>query len=86
MAIIHRVPKEALGAEFQHCGWFCGLCPVYIADIHTGTPLLVERNWIPEWWFAATEQLFGAFCVLASAINPDFVPEFPITITGEYRR
>lgn len=82
MAILNRITADQLQREFEHVGWFCGLCPVYIAGIDSGEPTLVERNWVPEWWLDMTEALFGAFCYFASWADPEFEPVYPIWITG----
>jgi hypothetical protein len=82
MAIFDRITDEQLQREFEHIGWFCGMCPVYLSGIDTGEPMIVERNWVPEWWFSVTEALFAAFCYFASWLDPEFEPAFPIMITG----
>lgn len=86
MAIWRRLNRAQIETEFTHVGWFCGICPVYIDRPFDGAPLLVERNWVPEWWFDFTEALFGWFCWLATFADPHFVPTFPIMVTGEIRR
>lgn len=85
MSILNPIPKDVIQQQFTHYGWFCGLVPVYLADVESEGPLLVERNWVPEWYFGLVELLFGWFCTISSLLNPEFVPMFPILISGEIK-
>lgn len=69
--------------EFTHYGLLYGVVPVYLSRVDTDCPDLVERHWslIPLMWLC--EQAFGLYCLTATAVNPEFEPAFPITITGE---
>lgn len=76
-------PHAELGTKYSHYGWFAGLVPVYLGDIASEAPIVIERNWVPEWYFWAVEALFGFFCWMCSLLVPDFEPTFPLLITGE---
>lgn len=82
MAIFDRIPADQLGTTFTHRGWFCGLVPVYIGNLESEAPLLVERNGIPEWWHSFVEALFGTFVFVATMLAPDYEPMYPIIVTG----
>ena len=86
MSLFDPVPQVELTTRYTHYGWFCGLVPIYMGDIDSDSPLVVERNWVPTWWFWAVEFAFGVFCQVCDALSPDFVPSFPMLITGEIKR
>lgn len=48
--------------------------------------MLQERNWIPSLALWMVIYLFNAFCVVNRCLDEDFVPVFPITVTGEIRK
>ena len=83
MSILHPVPRAELGRQFTHYGWFAGLVPVYIGNLQSEGPTLVERNWVPEWYFSLVEALFEVFCWFNTSLDPAFEPAFPILITGQ---
>lgn len=82
MSIFHPIPRAQLGSTFTHTGWFVGLVPVYVGNLEAEAPTVAERNGVPEWCFSLAELLFDAFCMASQAVNPAFVPAFPILITG----
>ena len=82
MSILDPVPRDQLGTTLTHRGWFCGLVPVYIGNLDSDTPTLIERNGIPEWWFSFVDWLFGTFVLVATTLVPDYEPQYPILITG----
>lgn len=81
MSIKNRISRDELRAEYSNYGWFLA-CPVYLSDIEGEAPLVVERNWIPEWWFTLNEATFGAFACFASVMF-DWEPVFPILVGPE---
>lgn len=85
MSILHRLSVEQIEQNFTHIGWFCGLVPVYIAQPYSESPMLAERNWIPEWWFSMVSGLFGVAIFIATMIDDRYEPMFPIAITGEIK-
>ena len=82
MSWFKPVSRAELGAKYTHSGWFLGLVPVYLGDIDSDTPVVAERNWVPEWYFWLVEAVFGLFCWANSILFKDFEPAFPIVITG----
>lgn len=86
MAIIGQISREELGTRYTHYGWFCGLCPVYLADLGSEGPTVVERNWVPSWWMGIVEWLFGQFIFVNSLLDPEYEPMFPIAISGKINR
>lgn len=84
MAIFGQVPRKELGTKFTHKGWFCWVCPVYIAKPDAPCPELVTRNWVPEYLFDFAEGLFDIYVIAANVFADHiFEPQFPILITGE---
>lgn len=83
MSFFHQYWPEEIPCEFTHKGWLFCLCPVYIDFREQDAPRIVERNWIPEWWMLFAEFLFGCYCTLMSFASSDWVPMFPILVTGE---
>lgn len=83
MAVIKRLSRQEIRKTFTHKGLFLGIVPVYLADLQTDTPLVTARNWIPEWYFDGVEMFFGLTAMLGSLVNPDWEPEYRITVTGE---
>lgn len=71
--------------KFTHKGWF-GLCPIYIADLESGEPTLVERHRVFFPLFLLSEFVFGAIFAVQTALDPYYEPEWPIRITGELER
>ena len=83
MAIFGQIPKEELGTKYTHYGWFAGLCPVYLADLGSEAPTIVERNWVPAIWLSIATELFGAAILLRSTLDERYEPMWPVAITGE---
>lgn len=57
---------------FTHKGWF-GLCPVYIADAETDSPLLEPRFPMTDWLIHLSAAIFDLLAAEA----------FPIMFTGK---
>lgn len=85
MSLLKPVAPAELGTKYSHYGWFVGLVPIYLGNINSEAPIVVERNWVPECWFTAAEALFGLFCWVSSMLSQDFEPAFPIVITGKIK-
>lgn len=71
-----------MASEFQYRGWFFGIVPVYVGNLTSGQPTLATRNGVPDWWMDAVEVLFSSFCFIAACLVHDFVPFYPIRVTG----
>lgn len=82
MSILDQVSEEELMRDYTHIGWF-GICPVYVGKLETDTPLLTERNWIPEWYFWLSEGMFGMYSFVMLSLDPSYEPVYAVTITGE---
>lgn len=67
-----------------HKGWF-GVCPVYLTDDGRDGVVLVERHWLfrPLMWL--TVHVYGLLIFLATMVNSDYEPEWPVMITGEIK-
>lgn len=68
--------------NFTHRGFVLGVVPVYLTDPAGSLPLLTTCNGIPELWLDLWQALFDTFCTFAAIVAPDFVPTFPIYVTG----
>lgn len=66
---------------FTHRGWL-GLCPVYIGNLESDSPLLMARRPWLEWLLTASTWGFHTVNIVCSALNPNFEPGFPIRVTG----
>lgn len=82
MSWFNPIPPHELGTTYTHTGWFAGLVPVYVGDVDTDCPRVVERNGCPKWWFSLIEGVFIVCCWVTSRTCDDFEPAFPILITG----
>lgn len=67
---------------YTHRGWF-GLCPVFLGDVDSDTPNVDPRHRALEWLLDLSEAAYGACFALASALDPEFVPSWPLRITGQ---
>ena len=63
MAIFNRLTKDEI-AEYPYEGTFCGCVPVYAKEIETEAPILVEKNWVPDWALAVVAFIFDFFADL----------------------
>jgi hypothetical protein len=68
--------------EWTHKGWLL-MCPIYISEIDTDCPVIMERWDILSSWLWVNEQLSMALIGLLSLMNPDYEPAFVIRVTGE---
>lgn len=68
--------------NWTHKGWF-GLCPVYIAELDSGAPIIDPRHWSLLPLMAASEWIYTALFFVMSAVNADYQPAWPIRITGK---
>lgn len=83
MSILHRIPKDQIMQDFTHYALFCGVVPVYYKDMPPDGCCMAVRNWWPEWLMDAAEAFIGAVINIKSAMDPDYVPIYPIKLTGE---
>jgi hypothetical protein len=69
-------------SKLTHRGWLL-FCPIYMADIDTGNPLVVPRHWVlnPVLWLAAKIQEIAIG--LCSMLLEDYEPVYWFMITGE---
>lgn len=63
-----------------HKGWF-GLCPVFMSDPDSDSPLVDPRHWILAPLFWLSEFMFGLMFAVMEAAGAD-VPGWPLKITG----
>lgn len=84
MSIRHPVPPIELGTKYTHKGWFM-FCPVYIGGTIYLDPELHERNWVPSWWFDIAVWFCQSINWVLSAVDPDYVPLFPIKVGKRLR-
>lgn len=66
---------------FTHKGWF-GFCPVYFAHLESDAPYVHPRHWMLEPIMIVNEWLFGAMFFLATLVNSEFEPQWPLRVTG----
>lgn len=68
--------------RFTHKGWF-GICPVYLADFQTYSPLVEPRHWVlyPFFWFSLSA--FGFHMMFMELLKPGYEPGWPLVITGK---
>lgn len=69
-------------ATYTHKGWF-GICPVYLAKIETDAPVVEPRWRFLGCLLVLSEAVFGLIIYIATAINPDYEPAWPLLITGQ---
>lgn len=67
--------------QLTHKGWF-GICPVYLANLDSAAPLVVERHWVLLPLMLLSECCFGLVFVLGSFLA-GFEPAWPLRVTGE---
>jgi hypothetical protein len=72
---------ERHGQKLTHKGWL-GLCPVYLADIRSESPFVVERHWTAAPLMLASRWIYRACFVVAELMNPEWEPEWPLRVTG----
>lgn len=65
-----------------HRGWF-GICPVYFGNLDSDGPLVEPRHWSVLWLMPLSEAIWGAAFAARGMIDPAFVPQWPLVITGE---
>lgn len=82
MAIFNRMPAAQIKSNFQYYGLMFGFVPVYVGAMDSEAPVVEVRNWWPDWLLDVGHILFCSFAMLATMVNPEFEPEFRITITG----
>lgn len=70
------------GLEFTHKGLFLSIIPIYFCADDPDYPITV-RHWSLEIPMDIVEGAFGVFCMMVSMVNPTFMPEYSILITGE---
>lgn len=81
MAIFDRVSDEELREEFTHKGWFVA-CPIWYGEHPDGTPVVSERNWVPEWWFGFNLWLSQTLDAIGVFLSPaTYEPSFHFRLT-----
>lgn len=76
---------ETKSCEMQrtHKGLFAGLAPIWLDMSEPECPAIEARGGlVGELWLDIAEGMFGVFCTLATMVNSEFEPVFPIRITG----
>jgi len=75
--------RETREPVWTHKGLFLGIVPIFLADTFSDEPMLAGRGFVSDIMLDIVEALFGIFCILMSAVDPEFEAMFPIKITGE---
>lgn len=68
--------------KFTHKGWF-GFCPVYFSNLDSVSPFVHERHWIFTPIMILNELIFGFMFFVLTSINREYIPEWPLRVTGE---
>lgn len=68
--------------KLTHKGWF-GLCPVYFADIDSDAPLAEPRHWSLGWLMHLSVAIYSAVIFMKTVIDPEWMPVWPLRVTGE---
>lgn len=76
----HRLTKEQIEKDYTHYAFIFAVVPIYF---NTHTSAVCVRNWWPEWLLDMFQAFFDLYCVIATTINPQLEPMFPITILNE---
>ena len=75
--------KKCQGIPVTHKGWIFFVCPIYLSMDDPEEPVVVSRwKWL-NWWFDVTLLAFDGMTAIATKIDPDIDPTYPILITGE---
>jgi hypothetical protein len=69
--------------NYTHYGWMYGIVPVYVDMTPKDCPAIEVRSVVFEPLMDVMESIFGAFCIVATMVNPEFEPQFAIKLTGE---
>ena len=67
--------------QLTHKGWF-GICPVYLGNLDSDAPLVVERHWALLPLMLLSECCFGLVFALASLLT-GLEPAWPLRVTDE---
>ena len=68
--------------KLTHKGWM-GFCPVYLGEIDSPGPLVVPRLRVLEPLLSVNLTLFDLAASALTFMDPTFVPEWPLRITGK---
>ena len=71
--------------KITHRGWF-GVCPIYIGDPYSMSPMLLERHPAMLPLFMFSELMYWLMFRALYWMNPDFEASWPVKITGELER
>lgn len=78
----HRLTQQQIEQEYTHYALLFCVVPIYFNE-HTNAVCI--RNWWPEWLLDFFEGLFAVYCEVATSINPELEPMFPIKLTQEIK-
>lgn len=67
---------------FTHAGWF-GICPVYLGNLETEVPVVIERHPSLRHLFALSEYFQQFRIWFWSVVKSDYEPVFTFHVTGE---
>lgn len=70
-------------SEYKQKGWI-GFAPVYISSVTDDEPDVRARDWTPDWLLDISLAMYELCFMAASLMDPDFVPRWPIKITGKF--
>lgn len=84
MAIFKRLTKEQIKKNFKYKALAYGVIPVYFSDLEDPYPIVVVRNWVPDWTLEVASYVYFLFFDL---VDPYHLQEraFPFTITGKIK-
>ena len=78
----HRLTQQQIEQEYTHYALLFGVVPIYFNE-HTNA--VCVRNWWPEWLLDFFEGLFAVYCEVATSIDPELEPMFPIKLTQKIK-
>ncbi|OCH31313.1 hypothetical protein A6E13_01930 [Aliivibrio fischeri] len=83
MAIFkHRLTKQQIEQDYTHYAFLFCVVPIYF---NYKTSAVCVRNGCPEWLLDMFQAFFDLYCVIATSINPELEPMFPIKLTKEIK-
>ena len=79
MAVLsHRLTKEEIERDYTHYALMFCIVPIYFNEHNNA---VCVRNWYPEWLLDLFQALFDLYCIVATTVNSELDPMFPIKIT-----
>lgn len=82
MAIIKRLPKVEIEADYTHYALMYGLIPIYFNEANNG---VCVRNWWPEWILDLADEVYWFFEGIQTTCDPMYEPMFPIKLVKKIK-